>query len=213
MSATILWGGTGHARVLREALRGKAEVIAVFDNRDIPSPFDDIVLRVGEAGFLDWERSRGDVEPPFACVAIGGGKGDERLQRMDWLLARGYSPLTVIHPRAFVALDATLGAGCQVLAQGAVCSSARLGRGVIVNTGASVDHDCVVGDGVHLAPGARAAGEVRIGDHAFIGCGAIILPRIKIGTGATVGAGAVVTRDVADGDTVVGNPARTHKQE
>lgn len=43
---------------------------------------------------------------------------------------------------------------------------------------------------------------------ASLGTGAIILPGVTIGAGATVGAGAVVTRDVADGSTVVGNPAR-----
>jgi acetyltransferase-like isoleucine patch superfamily enzyme len=43
---------------------------------------------------------------------------------------------------------------------------------------------------------------------AAVGTGAIILPGVTIGAGATVGAGAVVTKDVADGETVVGNPAR-----
>jgi acetyltransferase-like isoleucine patch superfamily enzyme len=43
---------------------------------------------------------------------------------------------------------------------------------------------------------------------AALGTGAIVLPGVTIGAGATVGAGAVVTRDVADGATVVGNPAR-----
>lgn len=43
---------------------------------------------------------------------------------------------------------------------------------------------------------------------AAVGTGAVILPGVTIGAGATVGAGAVVTNDVADGETVVGNPAR-----
>ena len=43
---------------------------------------------------------------------------------------------------------------------------------------------------------------------AVIGAGAVILPGVTIGQGAFVGAGAVVTRDVAPGVTVVGNPAR-----
>ena len=43
---------------------------------------------------------------------------------------------------------------------------------------------------------------------ASIGSGATILGGVRIGAGALVGAGAVVTRDVAAGETVVGNPAR-----
>jgi UDP-2-acetamido-3-amino-2,3-dideoxy-glucuronate N-acetyltransferase len=45
-------------------------------------------------------------------------------------------------------------------------------------------------------------------DGATVGSGATILGGLTIGAGATVGAGAVVTRDVAAGATVVGNPAR-----
>lgn len=43
---------------------------------------------------------------------------------------------------------------------------------------------------------------------AAIGAGAVIVCGVTIGKGAFVGAGAVVTRDVPDGATVVGNPAR-----
>jgi maltose O-acetyltransferase len=49
---------------------------------------------------------------------------------------------------------------------------------------------------------------VRIGSDVWIGGGAIILPGVTIGDGALVGAGSVVTRDVAPGQTVAGNPAR-----
>ncbi|WP_147124619.1 sugar O-acetyltransferase [Shimia ponticola] len=49
---------------------------------------------------------------------------------------------------------------------------------------------------------------VTIGADVWMGGGAIILPGVTIGDGAIVGAGAIVTRDVAPGQTVVGNPAR-----
>lgn len=49
---------------------------------------------------------------------------------------------------------------------------------------------------------------VRIGSNVWIGGGAIILPGISIGDDAIIGAGSVVTRDVPDGATVAGNPAR-----
>jgi len=43
---------------------------------------------------------------------------------------------------------------------------------------------------------------------AALGSGATILGGLRIGEGALVGAGAVVTRDVAPGTVVTGNPAR-----
>ncbi|MEQ8342036.1 MAG: sugar O-acetyltransferase [Marinovum algicola] len=49
---------------------------------------------------------------------------------------------------------------------------------------------------------------VTIGRNVWIGGGAILLPGVSIGDDAVIGAGAVVTRDVAAGITVGGNPAR-----
>ena len=49
---------------------------------------------------------------------------------------------------------------------------------------------------------------VTIGANVWIGGGAIILPGVTIGDDAIVGAGSIVTRDVARGARVVGNPAR-----
>jgi maltose O-acetyltransferase len=49
---------------------------------------------------------------------------------------------------------------------------------------------------------------VRIGNDVWIGGGAILLPGVTVGNNAIIGAGSVVTRDVAEGVTVLGNPAR-----
>jgi maltose O-acetyltransferase len=49
---------------------------------------------------------------------------------------------------------------------------------------------------------------VKIGRDVWIGGGAIILPGLTLGEAAVIGAGSVVTRDVAPGITVAGNPAR-----
>jgi acetyltransferase-like isoleucine patch superfamily enzyme len=52
------------------------------------------------------------------------------------------------------------------------------------------------------------AAAVEIGAGSFVGAGAIVLAGVHIGEGSLVGAGSVVTRDVAPGSVVVGNPAR-----
>ncbi len=56
--------------------------------------------------------------------------------------------------------------------------------------------------------GLERALPVSIGEDVWIGGGAVLLPGVTVGDGAIVGAGAIVTRDVAPGTRVVGNPAR-----
>jgi len=208
----ILWGATGHAKVLRELLeRIGHRVIAVFDNDPrVAPPFSDVPLFHGKEGFDAWRQQNRALEV-LGLVAIGGSLGADRLERMAFFVSQGIqAPAVVIHPTAFVAANATCGRGSQVLAQAAVCVEARIGEACIVNTRASVDHECVLGDGVHIGPGATLAGCVSVGERSFVGAGAVVLPRIRIGRDAVVGAGAVVTRDLPDGAVVSGNPARPH---
>lgn len=209
MRSLLIWGATGHAKVLHEAIADSDFTLEVLvDNRVVPTPLPGVAVLEGAAGLDAWLAARGGPGGLHFMVAIGGARGADRLAIAALLQQRGLQPATLVHRSAFVARGAVLGSGCQVLAQAAVCAAATLGKGVIVNTAASVDHDCVLGDGVHLAPGARLAGEVVVGERVFIGTGAIVLPRVRIGADAVIGAGAVVLRDVAAGATMVGNPAR-----
>ena len=105
----------------------------------------------------------------------------------------------------------------------------HLGNEVFINSGVVILDSAPVriGDGCMIGPGAqiycadhhrelekRRAGieralPVTLESDVWIGGAAILLPGVTIGAGAIVGAGAVVTRDVAPGTRVVGNPART----
>jgi sugar O-acyltransferase (sialic acid O-acetyltransferase NeuD family) len=209
MPEIVLWGATGQAKVLCEALVPTGvEVVAIVDNRELASPVPGVPVLSGETGLEAWLGRRERPSELLFAIAVGGSRGADRLQLAEVMKARGLRPHTIVHRTAFVAPNARVGEGCQVLAMAAVCAQARLGSFVIVNTSASVDHDCVIGDGVHIAPGARLAGEIVIGARAFVGIGAVVLPRLQIGEDAIIGAGAVVTHDVPAGTTVGGNPAR-----
>ena len=59
----------------------------------------------------------------------------------------------------------------------------------------------------HQTGGAQSR-PVRIGSDVFIGARAIILKGVSIGDGAVIAAAAVVTKDVAAGAIVGGNPAK-----
>lgn len=92
-------------------------------------------------------------------------------------------------------------------------SDIKIGRHFHANIFSYVAHDCVIGDFVTFAPRVNCNGSVHIGDGAYIGTGAILKQGtpdrpLMIGAGAVLGMGAVVTRDVAAGEVVIGNPAR-----
>lgn len=92
-------------------------------------------------------------------------------------------------------------------------SNIRIGQHFQANLYSYVEHDCVIGDFVTFAPGVMCNGNVMVQDHAYIGAGAVLKQGkpgepLVIGRGAVVGMGAVVTKSVAPGTTVVGNPAR-----
>jgi sugar O-acyltransferase (sialic acid O-acetyltransferase NeuD family) len=206
----VLWGSAGHAKVLAEAIALLGgQVIAQFDNREVPPALPDVPLYFGEEGFQCWAETVGDLPGVHGLAAIGGQRGRDRLAIQQLFRRRGLSLPCLIHPAAVVSSSARIGPGSQVLALANVAAGVCLGEACLINHCASVDHESILGDGVHLAPGATLCGCISVADNVFIGAGAIVLPRLSIGADAVIGAGAVVTRNVPAGATVVGNPARS----
>jgi serine O-acetyltransferase len=76
-------------------------------------------------------------------------------------------------------------------------------NGIVIHPGSTIGANCMIFQQVTLA------GIVKLGYHVDIGAGAKILGPITIQNHARVGANAVVTKDVEEGDTVVGIPARS----
>ena len=206
----IIWGASGHAKVIADILRGSgSEVVGFIDDINPERRGEQFCGATVLGGRDDLNELR---LSGVSQVIIGFGDNARRLAAGEDAESLGFILVTAIHPSAVVASDVVVGPG-SVLAAGAIINPGSvLGRLVIVNTGATVDHDCLIADGVHVGPGVNIAGHVQIGCRTWIGIGAKIIDHRRIGAGSIVGAGAVVVDDVPDGVVVVGVPARILKQ-
>lgn len=89
------------------------------------------------------------------------------------------------------------------------------GMGVVIGETAAIGDNVTIYHGVTLGgtsftPGIR---HPQVGNHVIIGSGAQILGPIKIGDGARIGSNAVVVKEVPEGATMVGIPAREVKKK
>lgn len=83
-----------------------------------------------------------------------------------------------------------------------ICQGARIDNLV------HIAHNVVVGKHAAVIADAMIGGGTRIGDYAWIAPSACLRDRISIGAKATVGLAALVTKNVPEGITVLGAPAR-----
>ncbi len=119
---------------------------------------------------------------------------------------------TRIGPFVEVQRGAVIGSNCKIQSHTFICDGVTLEDEVFVGHGVMFVNDkfphATTDTGELQTDADWTLLETRVERGAAIGSGAVILGGVTIGAGSLVGAGAVVTRDVAPGATVAGNPAK-----
>lgn len=206
MKTLAVIGASGHGNVVADAARssGLWQKIVFYDDAwpaKIANGDSEIVGNTKTLLALD--------QKPDFVIAIGNN--NVRLAKQQQLVNAGFTPVTVIHPRAVVSLNAVVGLGSVIMAGAVINAYAVIGAACIINTNAVVEHDCILGDAVHISPGACLAGGVQVGDASWVGIGASVVQLITIGKNVVVGAGAAVIKHLGDNVTAVGVPAKIVK--
>jgi sugar O-acyltransferase (sialic acid O-acetyltransferase NeuD family) len=164
---------------------------------------------LGDVSWLEANRSKID------CLAIGIGTPGPRLKIADTLAPR-FPEIewpALIHPRViYDAHSWQIGRGVLICAGVIGSVNISVAEFTMINLGCTIGHEARLGRGCVLNPTVNISGGVVLEDGVLVGVGAQILQYIRVRARATVGAGAVVTKEVAEGEIVVGIPARSLKR-
>jgi sugar O-acyltransferase (sialic acid O-acetyltransferase NeuD family) len=122
---------------------------------------------------------------------------------LDGVFVSSISPLAVIGNFGNIIEE-----GCNIMTGTIITNDIVIGKGCLINLNCTIGHDSVIGEFTELSPGVSVSGNCTIGAYCNIGTNATILPKVVLGKNVIVGAGAVVVKNVTDGETVVGMPAK-----
>ena len=83
-----------------------------------------------------------------------------------------------------------------------------IGEGTKVDALCHIAHNVVIGKHCIITAHTELSGGVRLGDEVWIAPNVCVREKVRIGSRAVIGMGSVVTKDVPEGTTVMGTPAR-----
>lgn len=210
---TVIFGAGGLAREVANVIEAinmvqpEWQILGFIDNN--PDMVGGIVGRYpilcteAEIFKQDWAQ-----EEFAAAIGIGSPKIIQKIANRFKNNNRIYFA-NFVHPSTI--WDDTriaMGPGNVITAGNIFTTDITIGEFNIFNLGCTYGHDADIGSYNVINPGATISGCVTIGDACLIGTKATILEGRTIGNNSIVGGGAVVTKDVPEGITVVGIPAR-----
>jgi UDP-N-acetylglucosamine acyltransferase len=136
----------------------------------------------------------GNVIGPYTCIGTNGeirGKDFREFKGRVWIGDNNTISEHVTIQRPFEEMRETY-----------------IGDDNIIMAHAHIGHDAFITDGCEICTSVVISGYVEVLHRAKIKIGSLIRNRVIINSDSVIGMGSVVTKDVAHGAVVYGNPAR-----
>jgi len=203
MAAILIYGASGHARVIIDIIEHANihKIIGLVDDTGSVNNLMGYPVARDISNFLDRGVNSG-------LVAIGDNWQRSRLVTKILDRCKDFEFVTAIHPSVKRARDVVVGDGTVVMAGCNINTCTQVGHHCIINTGSNVDHDCMVNDFASLAPGVTIGGNVVIGEYTAVGLGASVIQKVEIESHTIIGAGSVVIKNIPSHCVAYGNPCK-----
>ncbi|MEQ1554449.1 MAG: NeuD/PglB/VioB family sugar acetyltransferase [Ferruginibacter sp.] len=203
----LIIGAKGFAKEVLEIFHQQNKLDNIFF-------YDDVTNDIGDKLYnFHILKSEKDVATLFKNdnrFTIGIGNPVTRAILYEKFLQLGGKFISTISPFAVIGnYGNVIEEGCNIMTGTIITNDVSIKRGCLINLNSTVGHDTTIGEFTELSPGVSISGNCIIGSFCNIGTNATILPKVVLGNNVIVGAGAVVVKDVADGETVVGIPAKS----
>lgn len=195
MEKIYLYGASGHALVLSEAISSSTQITYIDDKK--------------EGKYFNGNLIKGPStisQNSNVIISIGDNLTRKKLSKQ---ISCKFA--TAIASSAIVSPSAKIGEGSAILQGAIIQAEANIGMHTIINSGASIDHECKISNYVHISPHATLCGNVQVGEGTWIGAGTTIIQGIKIGKWCIIAAGSVVTKDIPDFSLAAGNRCQVIK--
>jgi len=140
-----------------------------------------------------------------SCFKVGtntviGGEGFGFAKDGDKWIRMPHIGRVIIGDNVEIGSNCTIDRGC--------LDNTIIGNGVKIDNMCHIAHSCKIGDNTIITAGVIFSGSVTVGKNVWIAPNSTIKNGITIGDNAFIGIGSNVIKDVPEGATVYGNPAR-----
>jgi UDP-3-O-[3-hydroxymyristoyl] glucosamine N-acyltransferase len=116
-----------------------------------------------------------------------------------------------IPQRGTVVIEDDVEIGANSCVDRATFGQTTIGRGVKLDDHVQIGHNCTIGENTVMVGQVGVSGSVTVGRNCILAGQSGVVDHVRIGDGVKVLAKTAVTKDIPDGMTVSGQPAREHR--
>jgi len=203
MEQLLIFPFNGNALEAMDCIDGKYELVGFIDDTPAKQGMTKWGVPVFDRSALEKYRDAKILAVPGSAVSYK--------QRQDHIASLGVDAsrlISLVHPKAAVGKNVTLGINCLIMAGVVITSNAQIGNHVCILPNTVVHHDARIDDYTLIGCNVAIAGSTIVERNCYIGSGTNIINGITIGEYSLVGLGSNVLKTVPAHSKVAGNPAK-----